>query len=60
MSEPLTCAECGTELPVDSVAAQCPECLVRLGLDTEGETDLAPTVTLAPLGEAERQIGPLP
>ena len=41
MAEQNCCSECGCELPVDSPAGLCPDCLLKAGLDSE---DYAPTI----------------
>jgi serine/threonine protein kinase len=50
MSEPTTCARCGTILPADAPAGVCPKCLLAAGFDSfdsfDGEAN-EPTVGLS-------------
>jgi serine/threonine protein kinase len=35
MNEPRICPDCGTEIPADAPAGQCPTCLLKAGLESE-------------------------
>jgi hypothetical protein len=57
VSDSLHCPQCGAVVPADSGGGLCPQCLLRMALETESLAINNPTDE-APEENAHRQFGP--
>src|SRR5215471_4676069 len=57
MSDRQRCPQCGVALPLDSAAGLCPQCLLKMALETETHPDIEPPGDTSEK-DSGRQFGP--